>query len=122
MINKIAILVFFFALFLGSTVFGQKDTLYHHSNHFEQEGNFVLDASVMSVDANQGILIVAEKTIKLRTDVDKEGYRYYKTIFIDSSGQRISIADFKPRMNVIVVGTELPDDTIMADQITLLLE
>ena len=122
MINKIAILVLLVFLFFGSVVFGQNDILNHHSKRFEQEGNFVLDASVMSVDANHGIMIVAEKTIKLRTDVDKEGYRYYKTIFIDSSGKHVSIADFKPRMDVIVDGTELPDGTIMADQITLLLE
>jgi len=123
MINRIGMLVSLCIFLYGTVVFGQNNILNRQLDDFVQDGGgFVLNAGIMSVDVNHNMMIVAEKIIKLKVAVDEKGYRQYQTIFIDSSGKHISIGDFKPRMNVIVDGTELPNDTIIADRITLLLE
>lgn len=119
MIKKQGVLILLLMLLLGGVAYAQNNFESTHQRGEEHIGNFFLDASVMLIDKMHDTMIVAEKVITLRVNRNKKGDNRYDTVFVNSTGVRISIDEFKPFVRVVVEGDELTDGKIIADKITL---
>ncbi len=111
--------LFLFVLFsIVSTVsYGQNAALQQSENFFDEGDYRHLDASIMSINITDKMLIVAEKIVKLAIYVDDDGVVQNQTMLLDSTGKELTIYDFKIRDRVIVEGVEMSDHTIIASSI-----
>ncbi len=87
----------------------------------EEQTALALEASIMEIDLDNELMIVAEKDVRLLSQM-VDGKKVWKTVFVDDKGNSISAATFRKRDRVLVHGEKTTSGAIEAREIVKITE